>query len=88
MNTISRILGEARRPPTEMELSDPRKAFDYAFYIHGPFPKSEAAMATDPLQAYNYAQYVLNGPTLAVKKTQIQAPNKILTSVSTGYEHH
>ena len=62
MNTTSRILGEATRPPTSLELTDPQEAYHYAMdVIEGPFPKGEAAMATDPYYAYVYAKYA-KGP--------------------------
>ena len=62
MNTTSRILGEATRPPTEMELTDPSCAYFYAKNtIKGPFPEGEAVIATDPYWAYNYALQVIKG---------------------------
>ena len=62
MNTTSRILGEATRPPTSLELSDPRFSYYYARnIIKGPFPEGEAAMATDPYYAYMYARDVIKG---------------------------
>ena len=62
MNTTSRILGEATRPPTSLELTHPHWAYDYAKdVIEGPFPEGEAAMATDPYWAYYYAKYAIKG---------------------------
>ena len=56
MNTTSRILGEARkvRPPTKRELTDPERRMVR-------FPEGEAAIATNPLDALNYAINVLKG---------------------------
>ena len=62
MNTTSRILGEATRPPTKMELTDPRFSYYYARnIIEGRFPEGEAAMATDSYCAYYYARDVIKG---------------------------
>ena len=59
MNTTSRILGEATRPPTEMELTDPEYAYYYAQNaIKGPFPEGEATIATSPGWAYSYAKNI------------------------------
>ena len=56
MNTIDRILGEGKvRPPTEEELTNPYRAFDYAKdVIGGRFPEGEAVIATDPKMAPLY----------------------------------
>ena len=63
MNTTSRILGEARRPPTEMELNNPQQAYKYARYVlGGRFPEGEAAIAKHSHLAYEYARYVVKGP--------------------------
>ena len=50
MNTTSRILGEAVRPPTERELMDPWWAYRYATcVIKGRrWPEGEPAIAKDP----------------------------------------
>ena len=62
MNTTSRILGEATRPPTSLELTDPSQALQYAIYvIKDQWPEGEAAIATDPDWAYQYAKYVIKG---------------------------
>ena len=62
MNTTSRILGEATRPPTEMELTDPSQAYYYAKYaIKGRFPEGEAAIATYPFYAYYYTMDIIKG---------------------------
>ena len=62
-NTTSRILGEAKRPPTEMELNDPQQAYKYARdIIEGRWPEGEAAMAKDPFSAYYYAMDVIKDP--------------------------
>ena len=62
MNTTSRILGEATRPPTSLELSDPRQAYKYAHdIIDGRWPKGEATIATNPRYAYYYARLVIGG---------------------------
>ena len=59
MNTTSRILGEAKRPPTEMELTDPQYACHYATgVLKGPFPEGEATIATSPVWAYSYAKNI------------------------------
>ena len=63
MNTTSRILGEATRPPTSLELSDPCMAYRYArLVIKGRFQEGEAAIATDKYWSYNYALQVIEGP--------------------------
>ena len=63
MNTTSRILGEATRPPTSLELTDPHWAYDYAMdVIEGPFPEGEAAIATDTRWSYYYARDIIEGP--------------------------
>jgi hypothetical protein len=62
MNSVSRILGEAVRPPTKRELTDPDLAYSYAQdVIKGPWPKGEKAIARYPYPAYNYAKYILKG---------------------------
>ena len=68
MNTTtstSRILGEAKRkvsPPTEEELTDPRRAYYYAInVIGGRWPEGEAAIAMSPTWAYPYARNVIGG---------------------------
>ena len=62
MNTTSRILGEATRPPTEMELTDPSCAYFYAKNtIKGPFPEGEAVIAKNTYWSYNYALQVIEG---------------------------
>ena len=62
MNTTtstSRILGEAKRkvsPPTEEELTDPRRAYYYAInVIGGRWPEAEATIAKSP----DYAKFYL-----------------------------
>ena len=56
MNTTSRILGEAVRPPTERELMDPWWAYRYATCVikHGRWPEGEPAIAKDPECAQYY----------------------------------
>ena len=65
MNTTDRILGEAKRkvsPPTEEELTDPRRAYYYAInVIGGRWPEAEATIATDPSVAEHYALNVIKG---------------------------
>jgi hypothetical protein len=64
VNTTRRILGEARkaRPPTKSELTDPEKAYFYAFEkISRRFPEGEAAIATSPYWSYHYARRVIRG---------------------------
>ena len=57
MNTTSRILGQATRPPTEMELNKPQQAYKYARdVIKGRFPKGEASIAKHSRNAYDYAR--------------------------------
>ena len=63
MNTISRILGEATRPPTSLELTYPPYAYFYATdVLKGRFPEGEAAIAKDSYWSYNYAMDVIDGP--------------------------
>ena len=47
MNIIDRILGESKvRPPTEEELTDPHRAYDYAInVIGGRWPEAEETLA-------------------------------------------
>jgi hypothetical protein len=62
MSTVSRILGEAIRPPTEVEKRDPHWAYWYAKdVLDGRFPEGEAAIATDPYWAHWYALNVIKG---------------------------
>jgi hypothetical protein len=65
MNTTDRILGEAKRkvsPPTEEELTDPRRAYYYAInVISRRFPEGEAAIATSPYWSYHYARRIIRG---------------------------
>ena len=64
VNTTRRILGEARkaRPPTKSELTDPKKAYFYAFEkISRRFPEGEAAIATSPYWSYHYARRIIRG---------------------------
>ena len=59
MNTTSRILGEATRPPTRRELTDPQYAYYYAAnIIKRQFPEGEATIATSPGWAYSYAKNI------------------------------
>lgn len=63
MNTTDRILGEAVRPPTHEELTDPPEAYDYARnVIKDRWPEGEPAIATSPQWAYYYAIDVIEGP--------------------------
>ena len=63
MNTTSLILGEATRPPTSLELTDPQCAYFYAHdVIEGRFPEGEATLATSPHWAYHYARDIIDGP--------------------------
>ena len=60
--TIGRILGEAVRPPTERELTDPYDAYIYAKNVlKGRWPEGEPVIATDPGLAYEYADHVIKG---------------------------
>ncbi len=63
MNIIDRILGESKvRPPTEQELTDPHRAYDYAKdVIGGRWPEGEAAIAKNAYRAYDYAKDVIGG---------------------------
>jgi hypothetical protein len=68
MNTTtstSRILGETQRgvrPPTEEELTDPRRAYYYAVdVIRGRWLEGEATIATSPHWAQYYAEDVIRG---------------------------
>jgi len=59
MNTINRILGEAKkvRPPTEREQTDPYWAYTYAInVIGGRWPEGEAVIATDPRVGFKLGQ--------------------------------
>ena len=62
INATSRILGEAVRPPTERELTDPYDAYIYAKNVlKGRWPEGEPVIATDPGLAYEYADHVIKG---------------------------
>ena len=62
MNThVSKILGEAVRPPTEEEQTNPEEAYQYALgVVEGPWPDLEPVILQDPTACYLYAGDVLN----------------------------
>ena len=50
----------ALREPTEEEMTDPQKAYEYAWIVKGDrFPEGEQAIASNPTTAYGYALNVL-----------------------------
>lgn len=56
MKSVDRILGEAIRPPTNRELTDPEWAYTYARdVIKGRWLEGESTIAKDPVMAYYYA---------------------------------
>ena len=58
-----RTLDRGVRPPTEMELTDPYHAYEYARdVLRAPFPAGEGAIAKDPYSAFFYALNVLRAP--------------------------
>ena len=70
MKTMARILGEAKRPPTEQELTDPYRAYEYAKYvIGGRWPEGEKTIAKDPFWAYEYAKEIIGGRWLEAEET-------------------
>jgi hypothetical protein len=75
MNAVNRILGEAIRPPTEAEKTDPQWAYHYAKNVlKGHWPEGEPAIATDPYYAYRYARCVLKGRFPEGEKTLAADP--------------